>query len=92
MPDTGWRYARYINGPRNGVIHTIGPEIKIGDTIRVPLYNKGTVFAYPGFDPVPEYAEYQLHTITTKIIRDTKWRAVDEHLWGKVEWVWIYQA
>jgi len=75
-----WRHmhARYIGGPRDGIIHRVGPWVQLGDTIRVPLYSKGAAFEYPGFNSAQEHATYSLHSIATG------------PKWASTEWVWIY--
>ena len=83
----GLRYARYIGGRLDGTIHTLGPEVKLGSTIRVPVPTTLKVIPqseYPFKWPKQYYAHYRLHTITTV---KPGW---GDNKRGDVEWVWIF--
>ena len=69
------RTARYIGGTRHGTVHTVGPEVKLGSEIHLPIRTKGSVFEAPGFT---QHETYSFHRV-----RDVKPVPSD---W---EWVWI---
>jgi hypothetical protein len=89
------RYVRYIGGPKDGTVHTVGPETKLGDTLHVPVMSKVQAVSYdddmtvwPDWIPPYKTATYTFHRTGPSKTWDSDGNLVNED--NTYEWVWIF--
>jgi hypothetical protein len=96
----GWqpppmREARYLGGPMDGKVHTLGAGIKAGDRLRVPIYEKISARSFSAdedislwpMQPTTRCSEYKLvwcanHERRTDLT--SEWTRIAD------SWYWVY--